>query len=75
MLRICQIIHACAALTLAFGTFSGWLSRDAMLAILFVVGTCRAFEVPTMHTLVPGLVPKELLPRRSRRRPRPTRPP
>ena len=63
MLRICQTIHACAALALAFGTFSGWLSREAILAILFVVGTCRAFEVPTMHTLVPGLVPKALLPR------------
>jgi MFS family permease len=63
VLRICQTIHACAALTLAFGTFSGWLSREAILAILFVVGTCRAFEVPTMHTLVPGLVPKTLLPR------------
>jgi MFS family permease len=63
VLRICQTIHACAALTLALGTFSGWLNRDAILVILFVVGTCRAFEVPTMHTLVPGLVPKELLPR------------
>jgi MFS family permease len=63
VLRVCQTIHACAALTLALGTFSGWLNRDAILIILFVVGMCRAFEVPTMHTLVPGLVPKELLPR------------
>jgi MFS family permease len=63
VLRVCQIVHAGAALALAYGTFSGWLSRDAILALLFVVGTCRAFEVPTMHTLVPGLVPKGLLPR------------
>jgi MFS family permease len=34
-----------------------------MLAILFVSGTARAFETPTMHTLVPGIVPPELLPR------------
>jgi MFS family permease len=63
VLRVCQTIHACAALVLAIGTYSGWLSREAILSILFVVGTCRAFEVPTMHTLVPGLVPKALLPR------------
>jgi MFS family permease len=63
VLRICQTIHACAAVALALGTFSGWLNRDTILIILFVVGTCRAFEVPTMHTLVPGLVPKALLPR------------
>ena len=34
-----------------------------MLAILFVSGTARAFETPTMHTLVPGIVPPELLQR------------
>ena len=34
-----------------------------MLAILFVSGTARAFETPTMHTLVPGIVPPEILPR------------
>ena len=63
VLRVCQTVHACAALALAYGTFSGWLMRDAILALLFVIGTCRAFEVPTMHTLVPGLVPRILLPR------------
>ena len=34
-----------------------------MLAILFVSGTARAFETPTMHSLVPGIVPPELLQR------------
>ena len=42
-----------------------------MLAILFVSGTARAFETPTMHTLVPGIVPPELLQRAiAARRPR-----
>jgi MFS family permease len=63
VLRICQIMHACSALTFAYGTYAGWITREAILIILFVVGTCRAFEVPTMLTLVPGLVPKSLLPR------------
>jgi MFS family permease len=59
----CQAIKALAALTFALGTLGGWLTRDAMLAILFVSGTARAFETPTMHTLVPGIVPPLLLPR------------
>ena len=59
----CQAIKALAALTFALGTMGGWLTRDAMLAILFVSGTARAFETPTMHTLVPGIVPPPLLPR------------
>ena len=63
VLRVCQTGHACAALTFAYGTYAGLLTREAILAILFFIGTCRAFEVPTMLTLVQGLVPKALLPR------------
>jgi MFS family permease len=59
----CQVIKALAALALALGTLGGWLDRDAILAVLFVSGTARAFETPTMHTLVPGIVPPEILPR------------
>src|SRR5258708_36506114 len=59
----CQVIKALAAAAFAIGTIGGFLNRDVMLAILFVSGTARAFETPTMHTLVPGVVPPELLPR------------
>ncbi len=59
----CQVVKALAAAAFAIGTLGGFLSRDVMLAILFVSGTARAFETPTMHTLVPGIVPPELLPR------------
>jgi MFS family permease len=41
----------------------GWLGRDAMLAVLFLSGTARAFEIPTIHALLPGVVPTTLLPR------------
>ncbi len=60
---LCQAGKALAALALAIGSARGSLSRDAMLAILFLSGTARAFEVPTMHALLPGVVPATLLPR------------
>jgi MFS family permease len=59
----CQLGKALAALALALGTARGWLTRDAMLAVLFLSGTVRAFEIPTIHALLPGLVPATLLPR------------
>jgi len=59
----CQVGKALAALALALGTARGWLTRDAMLAVLFLSGTVRAFEIPTIHALLPGLVPTMLLPR------------
>jgi MFS family permease len=61
--RICQAIECLAAGTLAVGSFSGWQSKESILAIVFVVGAARAFEYPTMHALVPGLVPVDFLPR------------
>ena len=61
--RLCQIIKALCALMLAFGTWTGWLNREAIFAILFVIGTARAFETPTLHALLPGIVPPALLPR------------
>jgi MFS family permease len=59
----CQIAKAIAALALALGSASGWLGRDSMLALLFVSATARAFELPAMQALLPGLVPPVLLPR------------
>lgn len=61
--RVCQLVEATAAGTLAAGSASGWLSRESLLAIVFVIGAARAFEGPTMHALVPGLVPGPLIPR------------
>jgi MFS family permease len=63
VVRACQIAKALAAVALALGTAGGWLSREVMFAILFVVGTARAFEIPTLHALVPSIVPVRLLPR------------
>ena len=59
----CQVVKALTAGAFALGTLGGFLTRDVMLAILFVSGTARAFETPTMHTLVPGIVPAALLQR------------
>ena len=60
---LCQVVEGLAAAALAFGSFSGWQSKESILAILFVVGAARAFEGPTMQALVPGLVPALLIPR------------
>jgi MFS family permease len=58
-----QVVKALAALALVLGSANGWLARDSMLAIVFLSGTARAFEMPTMHALLPATVPMMLLPR------------
>src|SRR6266567_695752 len=59
----CQVAKALAAAALALGTAQGWLARETMFAILLLSGTARAFELPTMHAMLPGIVPMQLLPR------------
>jgi MFS family permease len=61
--RACQIVKAIVAAALAFGSFEGWINREVFFALLFVAGTARAFEMPVMHALVPGIVPAPMLPR------------
>ena len=60
---VCQTIEGVAAGALAIGSFSGWQSKESILAIMCVVGASRAFEYPTMHALVPGVVPADCLSR------------
>lgn len=61
--RVCQVVEGVAAGALALASFGGWQSKESILAIVFVVGAARAFEGPTMHALMPALVPAHLIPR------------
>jgi MFS family permease len=63
IIRICQMTSGLATATLAVGTAGGWLTREALLGIVFVTGSARAFEQTTMTTLLPGIVPASLLSR------------
>lgn len=61
--RICQGAEGAGAALLALGSVGGWLNKELLLAMVFVMGAARAFEGPTMQALLPGLVPSPLLPR------------
>jgi len=61
--RVCQIVEGLAAATLSLGSYGGWQSKESILAVVFIAGAARAFEAPTIHALVPWLVPTPLLPR------------
>jgi MFS family permease len=62
---VCQVVESTALALLAIGSFSGALGKEAILVVMLVSGAARAFEYPTMHALVPGLVPQELIPQAS----------
>jgi MFS family permease len=63
VLRLCQIVEGLAAAGLALGTASGWLTREWIFLLVFVLGAARAFEAPSLQALLPGIVPLPLLPK------------
>jgi MFS family permease len=63
IISICQIIAGLAGVTLALGTAGGWMTRESLLAVVFVTGSARAFEQTTLSTLLTGIVPLSLLAR------------
>lgn len=63
VLRYCQYVKVLMVGLLAAGTAMGWLTREWMFALLLVVSTARAFEMPAIQSLIPGIVPTSVLPR------------
>ncbi len=63
IVALCQATQALVALTLAAGTYGGWIGRDVILALSVVLGAVRAFQMPAQQALTPQLVPPELLAR------------
>jgi hypothetical protein len=63
ILRICMGIEALATLALALASLVGGLTVGALFAAIFVIGAARASELPTLHALMPQLVPPQLIPR------------
>jgi MFS family permease len=63
ILRICMGIEALATLALALAGLFGGLTVGKLFAAIFVIGAARASELPTLHALMPQLVPPQLIPR------------
>jgi MFS family permease len=63
LLQLCQTVEALAVAALAFASISGWISKEFILAAVFIFGVGRAFDAPTQQTLLPSIVPATLFPR------------
>ncbi len=63
VMRVTQLCKALAAIALAIGTIGGWLTRELIFTILFIIGVGRAFEMPLLHAMVPDIVGQSILPR------------
>jgi MFS family permease len=58
-----EVTQGAAVALLAAGAAGGWMTRELILATVFLIGAARAFEAPTMSALLPRLVPPLILSR------------
>jgi MFS family permease len=58
-----QTVEALAVAALAATTASGLLTPGLLLAMAFVIGGGRAFEQPSLQSVLPNIVPAPVLPR------------
>src|SRR5690349_904582 len=63
ILRTAQGVYALTAVIITAALLAGMLGRDLLFAAVFMIGSARAFELPTAHALAPSLVPSPLIPR------------
>ncbi|KRW62876.1 MFS transporter [Pseudomonas sp. TTU2014-080ASC] len=60
---ICQAAQGLVALALLIGSHTETVSREMIFLIAFLLGTARAFEMPTTQALLPNIVPDHLFAR------------
>ena len=58
-----QLTEALAVAVLAFANAAGRLTPALLLAMAFLVGAGRSFEQPSLQSVLPNLVPADMLPR------------
>lgn len=63
IVRGAQVVFGCAAALLIVVFLDPTPNVNLLFAAVFLIGTARAFELPTSQSLVPAVVPAALLPR------------
>jgi MFS family permease len=63
ILVVFRVAEGVAAAGLAYATWGGFVSRELIFLFVFVIGTARAFEMPAAQSLLPSLLPPEILSR------------
>ena len=58
----CQAAETAGILLLAAGSFTGYLNKESLLVMAFLIGGARTFESPSMHALLPALVDQKAFP-------------
>lgn len=60
---ICQAATSICFFTLAFESYTGGITEKKILIIACLIGAINAFQGPSMQSMLPNIVPKDIFPR------------
>ncbi len=60
---VCTLVQFIACTLLAYHSWQGSLTRELIFGLISALGAARSFEMPTMQSLLPNIVPSELFAR------------
>ncbi|MDP4177858.1 MAG: MFS transporter [Bacillota bacterium] len=63
MIFFSQIIGSASILILAFGSYHGWIDKNIILILIFLIGVCNSIQGPPLQALLPNVVEKEKFPK------------
>ena len=58
-----QIVESIGIFLLAFENHNGWITKEGILVTIFFISIANAFQGPSMQSLLPNVVSKELFPK------------
>lgn len=60
---ICTLVQFIACAILAYHSWRGTLSRELIFSLIAALGAARSFEMPTMQSMLPNIVPTDIFAR------------
>ena len=60
IISISQMFQSIAIFILAYGSYSGWLTKEKFLLVIFFIAVAHSFEGPPMQALLPNIVSKAI---------------
>lgn len=65
IITLSQIIQSLFILLLSLGSYSGWITKERFLIVIFFIAVAHSFEGPPMQALLPNIVSRDIFPRAS----------
>lgn len=63
IISISQITGGLSVLVLTWGTYEGWINKEVLLLLSFIIGAAKSFSGPAQQSMLPNIIEKKDFPK------------